>query len=129
MRQLRRELGLTQEEFAKRIGIKRNSYANYEIGRNNPIDAVVYSICREFRVSEAWLRNGEGEMFVPYDDEEKLNQWTRAVFTEEGDSFRKRFAMMMTELTPEQWRELEALVQKLAGTDKGTSAPNREMQE
>ncbi len=37
--------------------------ATYETGRGNPIDAVVYLICREFNVNEIWLRTGEGEMF------------------------------------------------------------------
>lgn len=64
IKQLRKELGLTQEAFGNKIGIKRNSIANYEIGRNNPIDAVIFSICRTFSVNETWLRTGEGEMFV-----------------------------------------------------------------
>ncbi len=70
IKQLRKEMQLTQEEFAKQIGIKRNTLANYEIGRNDPIDAVVFSICREFNVNEEWLRNGIGEMFriVPEED-------------------------------------------------------------
>lgn len=63
LKALRKNLGLTQEEFAKHIGIKRNTLANYEIGRNDPIDAVLFSICREFNVNEEWLRNGTGEMF------------------------------------------------------------------
>lgn len=63
IKQLRKALDLTQQEFADRIGMKRNSIANYEIGRNTPIDAVIVSICREFNVNEEWLRTGEGEMF------------------------------------------------------------------
>ncbi len=65
LKKIRRTLGLTQQEFANKIGIKRNSYANYEIGRNTPIDAIILSICREFNVNENWLRTGEGEMFNP----------------------------------------------------------------
>ena len=45
---LRKTLGLTQQEFADRVGLKRNSLANYETGRNTPMDAVMKSICREF---------------------------------------------------------------------------------
>ena len=41
IKELRRSLGLTQEEFALRLGIKRGALANYEVGRNEPIDAVV----------------------------------------------------------------------------------------
>ena len=65
IRTLRHSLNLTQQEFADRIGIKRNTVGSYEIDRNTPIDAVVSLICREFGVSETWLRNGDGTMFIP----------------------------------------------------------------
>lgn len=68
---LRKNLKLTQEEFAKKIGIKRNTLANYEIGRNEPIDAVIFSICRVFNVNETWLRDGIGDIFselIPEDE-------------------------------------------------------------
>lgn len=65
IRKIRRDLDLTQQEFADRIGIKRNTIANYETGRNEPIDSVVSLICREFGVNEEWLRDGTGEMFEP----------------------------------------------------------------
>lgn len=65
IKKLRRELSLTQQEFADKISIKRGAVANYEIGRNIPTDAVVSLICREFNVSENWLRFGTGEMFKP----------------------------------------------------------------
>lgn len=66
---LRKELNLTQQAFADRIGVKRGAIANYEIGRNAPTDSVCSLICREFDVSEAWLRDGTGEMFVPASDD------------------------------------------------------------
>lgn len=117
LRKLRKALGLTQEEFASKIGIKRNSYANYEIGRNHPIDAVVFSICREYHVSETWLRSGEGEMFLPLDEETIIQQWVRDTFTDENASFQRRFAMMMAELSPCQWKELENKAKMLLGRD------------
>lgn len=67
IKQLRKALDLTQQEFADRIGVKRNSFANYETGRNTPIDAIIVSMCREFNVNEDWLRTGEGEMFNKMD--------------------------------------------------------------
>ena len=66
---LRKDQGLTQEKFGERLSIKRNTIANYEIGRNEPIDAVISLICREFNVNEEWLRTGQGEMYdTPMDD-------------------------------------------------------------
>lgn len=61
---LRKSLDLTQQKFAERICIKRNTVATYESGRNEPVDSVVALICREFNVNEEWLRNGTGKMFL-----------------------------------------------------------------
>lgn len=61
---LRKTLNLTQQEFADRIGVKRGTIANYEIGRNKPVDAIYSLICREFNVNKDWLRNGKGNMFI-----------------------------------------------------------------
>lgn len=65
IKRLRKALGFTQQEFAERIGVKRNTIAQYEIGRNKPIDSIINLICREYNVSPEWLQTGEGEMFQP----------------------------------------------------------------
>lgn len=65
IRKIRRDLDLTQQEFADRLGIKRGTIANYELGRNEPVDSVVSLICREFGVNKDWLRDGTGKMYAP----------------------------------------------------------------
>lgn len=67
IKQLRKEIGLTQVDFGEKIGVKGNTVTNYETGLRNPTDAVILSICREFDVNEDWLRNGTGEMFKEKD--------------------------------------------------------------
>ena len=37
-----------------------------------PSDAVIHSICREFNVSEAWLRTGEGHPYIQLDEDEEF---------------------------------------------------------
>ena len=64
LRKLRRELDLTQQEFADRLKVGRNNIAGYETNKRSPSDAVISLICREFNVNEEWLRNGTGEMFI-----------------------------------------------------------------
>lgn len=61
---LRKDKGLTQQEFADRLAIKRTTIANYESGRNEPVDSVIALICAKFAVNETWLRTGEGEPYV-----------------------------------------------------------------
>ena len=59
---IRKEKGLTQQEFGDLIGIKRNSVALIEGGRSTS-DQTINSICRVFNVREEWLRDGVGPMF------------------------------------------------------------------
>lgn len=65
IKKVRRDVDLTQQIFADRIGIKQNSVALIESGKRNTSDQVLLAICREFHVNEKWLRTGEGEMFAP----------------------------------------------------------------
>lgn len=65
IREIRKDADLTQQEFADRLGIKRGAIANYELGRNAPIDAVISLICREFKINEEWLRSGRGDKKQP----------------------------------------------------------------
>lgn len=70
IKKIRRELDLTQQEFADRLGVKRGAIANYEVGRNEPVDSIIALICREFHVREEWLRNGTGDMFSSEPEDE-----------------------------------------------------------
>ena len=63
IRKVRRELELTQTEFAGKIGTTANVLTNYETGRRNPSSSVINNICKTFNVNEEWLRTGMGEMF------------------------------------------------------------------
>lgn len=59
---VREELDFTQAVFAEKLGTARNTIANYEIGRREPMESTIKSICREFNVNYDWLKYGEGEM-------------------------------------------------------------------
>lgn len=73
IKSLRIELGLNQTEFGSRLGIKQTTVAGYENGARLPGDAMIVSICREFNVSETWLRTGQGQMFVQMDEAQELD--------------------------------------------------------
>mgnify|MGYP000771054184 CR=1 FL=1 len=85
LKKLRKELDMTQQEFADSIGIKRSTMATYESGRNEPIDAVISLICRQHGVNEKWLRSGEGEMFEELTDQQKILKYT-ALLLKDKDS-------------------------------------------
>ena len=118
IRLLRKALNLTQQEFADRIGVKRNTIAQYEIGRNEPIDSILSLICREFDVNEEWLRTGSGEMFKEVDTEARFAEWAGRVLSGTDESFQKRFVTMMMSLTDDQWKLLEEKARMLFEENK-----------
>jgi len=67
IKQIRKEHKLTQVEFGKKIGVKGNTITNYETGYRNPTDAIILSICKEFKINEEWLRNGTEPMYAERD--------------------------------------------------------------
>lgn len=112
IKQLRLSLGLTQQEFADKLRIKRGAIANYELGRNEPIDAVVTLICKTFDVNEQWLRTGEGKMLIELTPDEKLAAFTAQLQRE--DDFKRRFVAALSTLDPEDWEMIQRVVDKLA---------------
>ena len=70
---LRNQLNISQEVFGRRIGITGASVSRLESGENEPSPQTIIFICKEFDVSEDWLRNGVGEMFkAPSSEAERL---------------------------------------------------------
>lgn len=113
IKELRKALGLTQQDFSERIGVKRNTVAQYEIGRNPPNDTVITLICREFNVSEEWLRTGEGEMFKPKSRNEELFEFvTNAIGKPTG--IQAKLLSIMARLTDEQWKVLNDIANEMA---------------
>lgn len=76
IKELRKALNLTQQEFADKIMIKRNTVATYEMGRSEPSDSAFSLICKEFNVNPDWLRTGNGKMFEQLSDQQKLMKYT-----------------------------------------------------
>jgi len=99
IKQLRKALNFTQQEFADRIGMKRNTIASYEINRNGPSNSVISLICKAFNVNEVWLRTGEGEMFnaAPTDILDALAQEYSL------DYFGRAVIERMLNLNKQQW--------------------------
>jgi transcriptional regulator with XRE-family HTH domain len=113
IKEVRKKAGLTQQKFADRIGAKQNTVAQYEIGRNVPIDPVITSICREFRVSEKWLRTGEGQMEIAETQRDKLNHFFADVLTTAPDE-RSAFVAALDDLPAEFWPLVAQLVREYA---------------
>ena len=68
IRNLRKSLKLSQEEFGNRLGVTKASISRLESGINNVTEQMIRSVCREYNVNYSWLKEGIGDMFVSTDD-------------------------------------------------------------
>lgn len=64
IKKLRKSLNLSQEDFAKKLGLTRAAICNYENGTRVVSESVLKLICREYRVNYFWLTEGTGDMFI-----------------------------------------------------------------
>lgn len=115
IKQLRKEIGLTQVDFGEKIGVKGNTVTNYETGLRNPTDAVILSICREFDVNEDWLRNGTGEMFRPISKSDQIADMISDVMKSDEEDFKRRLISALARLDDDGWDRLENLIDMISG--------------
>lgn len=117
LRKLRKELDMTQQEFADKIGIARGNIGSYEVGKSAISNAVISLICKtdfpKGRVNETWLRTGEGEMFIEASRDEQIAAFVGSILKDEEDTFQKKFISMLAALDESDWEVLQKMVELL----------------
>ena len=98
-------------QFAARINVDQSYISQLTSGKKVPSDRTIADICREFSVSEEWLRTGRGEMFVEKTESEELAAFFGDLLKDEPD-FRHRLIAAMSRLTLDEWKVLEKLAKE-----------------
>lgn len=109
VKELRKSLNYTLDKFGGKLGVQKSAISKIEKGENNLTDQMFLSICREFSVSEEWLRTGEGEMFVSLNRTQQIAQLTADLFKGEKDSFKERLLLALAKLDEDEWKVLEKI--------------------
>lgn len=112
IKEVRKALGLTQDKFGAKLGVGKTAVSKVENGENSITDQLRLAVCREFRVSEDWLRTGEGDMFVQPAEDEEIARFMGDILTGEPD-FRRRLISVLARMSPEEWKLLEAKIREL----------------
>ena len=107
LRSLRKELNLTQQQFAEALSLKQNTIASYEIGRSEPSDRTISDICRVYNVNKEWLLNGEGEMFRRVSREAAIAAWVGATLKDETAKFQHAVLYALKSMDADEWQLLE----------------------
>ena len=119
IQKIRKQLGLSQREFAKKIDIGASTLAMFETGDRKPKDIHINRICSEFGINEVWLRTGEGgdeNMFtkVNEDDRFSLNLGKLSV-TE--NQIAPNMLNAIAEASPEKLQHIEEFMKACLGID------------
>lgn len=110
---VRKARSLTQQAFADKLGLKQNTIATYEMNKTIPSDRTISDICKEFGVSEDWLRYGEGEMFAAMDRDEEIAAMVAKVISGNND-FQKALVRIISSCTEKELEVLERKFRELA---------------
>ena len=114
---LRKELGLSQRDFAKKIDIGASTLAMFETGDRKPKDIHIKRICTEFGVNEVWLRTGEGgeeNMFTKISPDDRYSiSLGKLTMTE--NQFIQNAINTLAETDPEKLRIIEEFMKGCLG--------------
>ena len=125
---IRKELGLSQTEFAERLGLTSNFVWMLEKGDRNPSKKTIETICSTFNVSREWLENGSGPRFVDasVDREKAVYDAIKKARPDMPDSFPKDFAAAMAKLSEDDWMFIARMAQDMAKKARETQAAEQE---
>jgi transcriptional regulator with XRE-family HTH domain len=56
--------GLQQPQFAKILGVSKETLIHYQKDRRHPVSVFLSNLCKIYRVNPTWLLMGEGEPFI-----------------------------------------------------------------
>lgn len=111
IRKIRVTAGMTQVEFASKLGLTKNFISLLENGNREPSDRTINDICRIFDVNPIWLRTGVGEPFVPLSRSDEL----AAIFEriEVGTDAKSRLIRAVAQIPDEAFPALLSFVEQL----------------
>lgn len=112
LKELRKELSLTQEEFSKKLNVSRSNIGNIEIGNISLSDRNVNDICRIFNVNKKWLLTGEGKIFNTLDEDKELLDFVIRTLSEK-DEFVKNTFLTLARLDEHEWDIIEKIIKSL----------------
>ena len=121
VKHLRSDLHLSQDAFGKRLGITGAAVSRIEKGERAVTEHMTLAICREFNVSEEWLRNGTGDMFYTMSQDEEIAYIVGQALPNASDDMKEAFialGRLSDQLTPSDWAAIRKFMNALAGSDK-----------
>jgi len=82
---------LSQDIFAKSLGVSRGHISNLETGVATPSNQLIYLICIRYGIKEGWLRYGKSPMYDKIYTPEMIRELKSQIIELECDSLIQNF--------------------------------------
>lgn len=105
--------GLTQTQIGEKLMLSRAQISHLCRGHSNLTDRIISDVCTKFGVSEMWLRDGVGEMYVKRSRNEEIARMVNDILADDDESFRKRLIASLCSLSTEEWNVLQKIADGL----------------
>lgn len=109
-----KDSGLTKTDFAARINISQSFISRLVSGEKLPSDRTIADICREFNISEVWLRTGEGEPHMERDKGEEFLEIMEKINISDDDLI-KRIIKAYWFLDDDEKAAVKKMIDNLSG--------------
>lgn len=107
IKEIRKNEGKTQVDFASELGVSPSNIISYETGRRSPSDAMIRLICDKYGINENWVRTGEGEMLAPVAREVEIAKIAADLFQGDNADIKIQLQKVVAGLNE---KEIQALV-------------------
>ena len=118
VKEIRKSLEMTMEQFGNKLGVTKVAISNIEKEKRNLTEPMRRAICREFNVSEEWLKTGDGEMYQQLSEDEEIAGIVSDLLEEGKDnafySIILEIVKTYSELSPASQKVLMEAAEKLA---------------
>lgn len=108
--------GLTRTAFAERINVSQQHVSR--IAKNGtPSDRTIADICREFNISETWLRTGEGDPNIRVDEDQEFQDVLTQIRLSDDDLI-KRIIKAYWYMSDEEKKVIKKLIERFQKEEK-----------
>lgn len=80
---------LTKTAFSERLNVSQAFISQLCSGTKTPSDRTIADICREFNISEVWLRTGEGEPHIQRDEDAEWQEVLAQITVSDDDLIKR----------------------------------------
>ena len=110
LRYYRKSIGLTQEDFANKLGIKQGSYSDIERGKVKKLSDSVFALLKMvYNLNPNWVLRGEDPMLIsdfkenniklePTTSREAANEIERRMYQERIDYLEEKYREALIEI-------------------------------